>query len=83
MIDEAKAARAQTSLFYKKLIVVLVVLFAAMIISAVLATYFAKRPKEVANPKLLEYICQNLSYIKGNQSLFTVTFLNPKIIYSY
>lgn len=54
-----------SDVFYKKLIVVLVVVFAATITASVLATYFAKRPKNDENIKFLEYICENLVYIKG------------------
>lgn len=53
-----------TDLTYKKIIAVMAVVFGAVTTAAVLATYFAKQPT-VNNIRLLDYVCQNLSYIKG------------------
>ena len=75
MNDEDQAAKMYTALFYKKLIVVLVIVFGAVTTAAVLGTYFAKRPKSEENIKILDYICQNLTYIQGNKS--TINFTNP------
>lgn len=63
--DEYRHKMSNQAKGYRKIIVVLVVTFCAATTAAVLATYFAKRPKNDDNIKFLDRVCQNYNYIKG------------------